>query len=157
MEHFGVPRPPQLDFNGVYRLAPDGKALTLLAADFAHPNGLCFALDEKILFVSDTDRQHIRAFDVAPDGALANSRVWAETRGEGPGAPDGMKLDSAGNLFCCGPGGIHVFAPDATSLGVVTVRCRKLPPTSVGATMISRACSSPLPPPFTACASIPPR
>ena len=121
MEHFGVPRPRQLDCNGVYRLAPDGNVLTLLAADFAQPNGLCFSLDEKIMFVNDTDRQHIRAFEVAPDGRLANSRVWAETRGEGPGAPDGMKLDSAGNLFCCGPGGIHVFAPDATSLGVIKV------------------------------------
>jgi len=69
----------------------------------------------------DADRQHIRAFDVAPDGGLANSRVWAETRGGGPGAPDGMTLDSAGNLFCCGPGGIHAFAPDATSLGVIKV------------------------------------
>jgi gluconolactonase len=45
--------------------------------------------------------------------------VWAETKGEGQGAPDGMKLDSAGNIYCCGPGGIHVFAPDAASLGVI--------------------------------------
>ena len=45
------------------------------------------------------------------DGTLANSRVWAETKGEGAGAPDGMKIDSAGNVYCCGPGGIHVFAP----------------------------------------------
>jgi gluconolactonase len=120
-EHFGVPRPQQLDFCGVWRLAPDGKSLSLLADDFAQPNGLCFSLDEKILFVNDTERQHIRAFDVQPDGTLANSRVWAETLGEGPGAPDGMKIDSAGNLYCCGPGGIHVFAPAATSLGVIKV------------------------------------
>jgi gluconolactonase len=120
-EHFGVPRPQQLDFCGVWRLASDGKSLSLLADDFAQPNGLCFSLDEKILFVNDTERQHIRAFDVEPGGALANSRVWTETVGEGPGAPDGMKIDSAGNLYCCGPGGIHVFAPDATCLGVIKV------------------------------------
>jgi gluconolactonase len=120
-EHFGVPRLPQLDFRGVYRLAPDGKVLTLLADDFGQPNGLCFSLDEKILFVNDTDNQHIRAFDVQPEGTLANSRIWARTVGQGAGAPDGMKLDEDGNLYCCGPGGIHVFAPDATALGVIEV------------------------------------
>ena len=117
--HFGLPREPELSFRGLYRLTPDGKTLTLLADDFGQPNGLCFSLDEKVLFVNDTDNQHIRAFDVKADGTLANSRVWAKTVGEGQGAPDGMKIDSKGNIYCCGPGGIHVVAPDATSLGVI--------------------------------------
>ena len=121
VEHYGVPRETQLAFRGVYRLAPDGKTLTLLADNFGQPNGLCFSLDEKVLFVNDTDRQHIRAFDVEADGTLANSRVWARTVGEGAGAPDGMKVDSAGNVYCCGPGGVHVFGPDAISLGVIKV------------------------------------
>ena len=69
--------------------------------------------------MNDTDRKHIRLFDVGHDGSLANGRVWAETKGEGAGAPDGMKIDSAGNVYCCGPGGIHVFAPDAVCLGVI--------------------------------------
>jgi gluconolactonase len=120
-EHFGVPREPELSFRGVHRIDPDGKSLALLADDFAQPNGLCFSLDEKILFVNDTDRQHIRAFDVKPDGTIHNSRVWARTTGEGAGAPDGMKVDSAGNVYSCGPGGIHVFAPDAVCLGVIRV------------------------------------
>jgi gluconolactonase len=58
-------------------------------------------------------------FDVADDVTFANGRVWAETTGLGSGAPDGMKIDSAGNIYCCGPGGIHVFAPDARCLGVI--------------------------------------
>ena len=120
-EHFGLPRDPELSFRGVYRLAPDGKTLTLLADDFGQPNGVCFALDEKTLFVNDTDKQHIRAFDVNADGTLTNNRVWANTVGEGAGAPDGMKIDSSGNVYSCGPGGIHVFAPDATCLGVIKV------------------------------------
>lgn len=120
-EHFGVLREPQLTFRGVYCVSPDTSSLTLLADDFGQPNGLCFSHDERTLFVNDTDRQHIRAFDVRRDGTIANSRVWAETVGEGPGAPDGMKIDSAHNLFCCGPGGIHVFAPDAKCLGVIRV------------------------------------
>jgi gluconolactonase len=121
MKHFGVPREPQLSFRGVYRVAPDGKSLTLLADDFGQPNGLCFSLDEKTLFVNDTEKKHIRSFDVRVDGAIAGSRVWAQTVGEGAGAPDGMKVDSAGNVYCCGPGGIHVFAPDGVCLGVIRV------------------------------------
>lgn len=118
-EYYGNPRPTQLDFRGVYRAESDGSRLTLLADDFAQPNGLCFSADEKRLFVNDTERQHIRVFDVKPDGTLANSRVWAQTTGQGPGAPDGMKMDSEGNIYCCGPGGIHVFDPQATCLGVI--------------------------------------
>ena len=119
--HFGVPRDPQLAFRGVYRVGPDAKSPTLLADDFGQPNGLCFSLDEKVLFVNDTDKQHIRAFDVKSDGTIANSRIWARTTGEGAGAPDGMKVDSTGNVYCAGPGGIHVFAPDAVCLGVIRV------------------------------------
>ena len=121
MEHYGEPREPELSFRGVYRLSPDGRTLTLLADDFGQPNGVCFSRDETTLFVSDTDRQHIRAFDVKPDGTVANSRVWARTIGDAPGAPDGLKIDSAGNVYSCGPGGIHVFAPDAACLGVINV------------------------------------
>ena len=71
------------------------------------------------LFVNDTERGHIRVFEVQADGRLGGSRVWAAPAGEGEGAPDGMKIDAAGNLFCTGPGGIHVFAPDAACLGVI--------------------------------------
>ena len=119
MPGFGVEREQQLDFQGIYRIDGGDLSLSLLAGDFAQPNGLCFSLDEARLFVNDTDRGHIRVFDHGPDGDLSNDRVWAETTGEGEGAPDGMKIDSAENLYCTGPGGIHVFAPDATCLGVI--------------------------------------
>ena len=121
MEYYGVPRPCQLGFQGVYRLDPERETLILLADDFSQPNGLCFSLDEKRLFINDTDRQHIRVFGVHADGTLDQGRVWAETTGSGQGAPDGMKIDSGGNLYCCGPGGIHVFDPNATCLGVIHV------------------------------------
>ena len=120
-EFYGVKREQELSFQGVFRVGPDPRRPTLLADDFDRPNGLCFSLDGRRLFVNDTARQHIRVFDVKSDGGLSGGRVWAETRGEGKGAPDGMKLDSAGNVYCCGPGGIHVFSPEAVSLGVVQV------------------------------------
>jgi gluconolactonase len=90
-----------------------------------HENGLCFSRDEGQLFVNDTERSHIRVFDVNTDDSLSNGRVWAETIGETDGIPDGMKIDQSGHLFCTGPGGIHVFDTRATCLGVIGV-----PPTA---------------------------
>lgn len=121
MAYYGIERTPELDFRGVYRVEEDGSGLTLLVDDFAQPNGLCFSRDEKRLFINDTERGHIRAFDVGIDGPLSNGAVWAEVKGTGNGAPDGMKIDRDGNLYCCGPGGLHVFSPDARSLGVIRV------------------------------------
>ena len=92
MPHYGVERAVQLDFRGVYRVEEDGSGLTLLAGDFGQPNGLCFSRDEKRLFVNDTERGHIRAFDVGADGLLAGGAVWAEVTGSGNGAPDGMAI-----------------------------------------------------------------
>lgn len=115
--YFGVERPQELAFQGVYRL--DTAGLTLLADDFAQPNGLCFSLDGSRLFVNDTERQHIRVFAVEANGDLSGGAIWAQTRGDEPGAPDGMKIDSCGNLYCCGPGGIHVFDPSGGILGVI--------------------------------------
>jgi gluconolactonase len=118
---YGVERPQELDFQGVYRVGPAPRSTELLVDDFERPNGLCFSLDERRLFINDTARKHIRVFDVTPKGTLTNGRVWAETKGDKPGAPDGMKLDAAGNVYCCGPGGIHVFNPDATLLEILEV------------------------------------
>lgn len=122
MEHYGVPRQPELDFRGVYRIeggSPD--SLKLLADDFGQPNGLCFSRDETKLYVNDTERGHIRVFEVRPDGSLADSQVLCEVTGAGEGAPDGMKIDSEENLFCTGPGGIHVLDTQGNSLGVIKV------------------------------------
>jgi len=117
-ERFGVPRMSELDFRGLYLIKPDGE-LRLLADDFGQPNGLCFSLDEKRLFVNDSPHRHIRVFEVDGD-ALSGGKLWAETGGgEGERTPDGMKIDSAGNLFCVGPGGIHVFDAEARRGGVV--------------------------------------
>lgn len=119
MEYYGVLREPDLPYRGVYRIDPGKVEPVLLASDFDQPNGLIFSLDEHRLFINDTTRGHIRVFDVAAGGALTRGAIWAETKGEGQGAPDGMKLDSAGNLYCCGPGGVHVFDPNGQSLGII--------------------------------------
>jgi gluconolactonase len=119
MAYYGVARDTELDIRGVYRLAPDSGALVLLIDDFDQPNGLCFSLDEKRFFCNDTMKNHIRVFDVNTDGTLSNGRVWAELTGDRDGVADGMKIDTQDNLYTTGPGGIQVFAPDATCLGVI--------------------------------------
>jgi gluconolactonase len=71
------------------------------------------------MFINDTDRQHIRMFEVMEGGMLCNGRIWADTGGEEPGVADGMKVDSAGNLYCCGSGGIHVFDPEGERTAII--------------------------------------
>ncbi|MHA6793008.1 SMP-30/gluconolactonase/LRE family protein [Pseudonocardia bannensis] len=115
---YGVPRERELPFCGVYRLG--GRGLELLTDDVEGPNGLCLSLDERYLFVADTERMHIRRFELTA-GGVTGGEVWARTTGAGPGEPDGLKIDSAGNLFGCGPGGIHVFDPAGQPLGVIGV------------------------------------
>ena len=119
MDGFGLLREQELDFQGVYRIDPESDDLTLLASDFGQPNGLTFSVDEQQLFVNDTDRGHVRVFDVGADGSISGGDVWATPEGPGDGGVDGMKIDSEGNLFVTGPGGIFVYSPDATCLGVI--------------------------------------
>lgn len=113
----GIPRECQLDFNGVYRLDPAKAALTLLTSALNRPNGLCFSQDESLLYINDSPEYEIHVFDVEADGGLVNQRLFARTQGDGPGVPDGMKIDSAGNLYCCAQGGLHVFRSDGSCLG----------------------------------------
>jgi gluconolactonase len=113
---YGVLGEQELDCQGVYRLSPDGQTLTLLVDDFDRPNGLCFSPDESLLYIDDTERMHVRVFDVKADGTVENGRVFAEESGEG-GVPDGMKVDSNGNVYLTGPGGIWIFDPAGTHLG----------------------------------------
>lgn len=115
---YGVERPQQLEFQGVFCLRENG-FLELLVDDYELPNGLCFSPNESLMYVNDTRRQHIRVYRVREDGRLEGGEVWAETSGSAPGVADGMKVDVDGNVYCCGSGGIHVFQPDGIRLGVI--------------------------------------
>lgn len=118
-EYFGIKRPQDLAFQGVYRISPQGE-LRLLIDDFAEPNGLCFSPDESLLYINDTERKHIRVFDVTDDGGIANGRVFFTESGTG-GVPDGMKVDERGTVYCTGPGGIWIISPAGEHLGVIEV------------------------------------
>ncbi len=116
------PSPAQqwdLTFSGVYRITPDLGTMTLLIDDFVLPNGLAFSPDEGVLYINDTRRGHIRAFDLLPSGTLAKQtdRVFADLRGSEPGVPDGMKVDVEGNVYCGGAGGLWIMDPRGKKLG----------------------------------------
>ena len=114
----GRPEWRELPFNGVYCRKPTGE-LILLVDDFVLPNGLAFAPDETILYINDTRQRHIRAFDVSPDGSISNGRVLIEMQAPEAGAPDGMKVDRLGNVYCTGPGGVWIIEPGGKCLGRV--------------------------------------
>lgn len=105
----------ELDFCGVFAVKP-GKAPKLLARDFERPNGLAFSPDEKTLYVADTAQGHLRAFDAAEDGALSNGRVFCELPG-----PDGIKVDTKGNLWATARDGVRVIDSNGELLQTVQV------------------------------------
>lgn len=111
-------------FPGVFRYTPSTKTLKLLVSDFQAPNGLALTADERTMFICDTARQHIRAFDVGADHSLSNSRIFCEAKhGAESGRPDGMKLDVRGNVYLAAnsPHGIWVFSPRGELLGFIGV------------------------------------
>lgn len=111
----------ELAFNGVYRLA-NGK-LQLLIKDLPRPNGIAFSPDYKTLYVANSDKKKVwMRYDVAADGSVSNGRVFADVDSEKEdGVPDGMKVDSLGNVYGTGPGGIWVFSPEGKHLGTIKV------------------------------------
>jgi gluconolactonase len=109
----------EVDHAGVYRIAPDGT--TTLVADCEYPNGLAFSPDERTLYVANTRwTQYIHAFELDAAGAVVRRRILADmSSDETDGVPDGMKVDVEGRIYCTGPGGTWVFAPDGGRLGII--------------------------------------
>ena len=115
----------ELDFCGVYRLSKDGK-LTLLTKEMTRPNGIAFSPDHKTLYVAQSDPEAAlwKSFPVKEDGTLGEGKLFydaTENFKKGlPGLPDGLKVDSHGNIWATGPGGVYVFAPGGTLLGRIS-------------------------------------
>ena len=128
MPVYGVERPRQLGWQGVFRIRPGARPgeepqLLVDRFTFSQPNGLCFSPDESLLYVNDTDQANIRVYEVAADGSLTERpdlRLRPARRLE-PGVPDGMKCDAEGNVWCTAPGGLWVYAPNGRLIGKVAV------------------------------------
>src|SRR5258708_3953699 len=114
-----APDQTDLSFNGVYRVTPDLGTISLLIDTLIIPNGIAFSPDESVLYINDSRRGEIRAYDLLPSGMLARQteRVFVDLRGAEPGGPDGVKVDTAGTVYCGGSGGIYIVDPNGKKLG----------------------------------------
>lgn len=129
MPVYGVERPRQLHWQGVFRVPPGGGGsggapqLVVGRDDFEMPNGLCFSPDEKHLYVNDTVRTCIRVYDVHPEGHLSNGRLFADgiVSGYEAGVPDGMKCDARGNVWVTAPAGLWIYNPRGELIGKLAV------------------------------------
>jgi gluconolactonase len=113
----------ELSFQGVYRIAPNGK-LTLLTKEMERPNGIALSPDEKILYVANShaERPVIMAYQLGKNGKLGRSRVFynaADLPKSREGACDGMTVDTDGNLWATIPGGVAIFTPEGKQLGLL--------------------------------------
>ena len=104
---------------GTYRVSADLGEMVLLTDTLFAPNGLAFSPDESVLYIDDSRRRHVRAFEMQANGTLAlqTDHVFVDLNGPEPGVPDGMKVDSAGNVYTGGPGGLHIMDPKGKKLG----------------------------------------
>jgi gluconolactonase len=98
----------------VYRVEPATGRVLVVADDFERPNGLAFSADERILYVADTRRRHIRRFTVGDDDRLTGGQVFATCDA---GSFDGLRLDAVGRVWAAAHDGLHCFSPDGELLG----------------------------------------
>jgi gluconolactonase len=116
----------ELDFNGVFCVpVKDGRlsAKDIILIDrMERPNGIAFSPDEKILYVNDTNKQHIVAYQMHEDNTASYIGVFAALdTSYGPGNADGMKVDTCGNVYLTGPGGIWVLDSSAVPIAILKV------------------------------------
>lgn len=111
--------PPEgVAHTGVYRIH-DGK-LELLDSTIEAPNGIAFSPDEKVLYVNDIRAKKVMRYDVKADGTVENRKVFIDMNSDmRPGLPDGMKVDTQGNVWDSGPGGIWIISPEGKHLGTI--------------------------------------
>jgi gluconolactonase len=111
----------RLDFSGVYRLSPDGN-LSLLTKRLARPNGIGLSPNDSTLYVSDSRDTRVWAYDVTASGDIEKRRPFATPRdANADGTTDGMAVDSEGNLYTTGPGGVWVYTPNGEQLARIAV------------------------------------
>ena len=110
----------ELDFNGVFRLTPDGK-VTVITRELHRPNGIALSPDEKTLYVAQSHKPvaTYTSYEVTDDPYVMGKIVYDASvlAAKDPGLPDGMAVDKNGNLWATGPGGVLVISPDGKLLG----------------------------------------
>ena len=110
----------ELPFSGVFRVR-DG-VVSLITAELAGPNGIALSPDERHLYVGnwDPDRKIVMRYTLDRAGSVTASEEFFDMTGaDGEDAIDGLKVDTAGHVYVCGPGGIWVLSPSGEHLGTL--------------------------------------
>jgi gluconolactonase len=118
---YSTPTPKELDFQGVYRIPASGGELQLITKSLSRPNGIALSPDNKILYVANAhpSKKLWMAINLSSNGTATSERLFYDVTKQEGHTPDGLKVDTAGNLYCTGPGGIWIFAPDGRYLGLI--------------------------------------
>jgi len=110
----------ELSFNGVYRYA-NGK-LSVVIKDMTMPNGIGFSTDGKTLYVSNSGPEmYVEKFTLDANGAVTGKSRLISYPGSAPDVPDGLKVDSKGNIWTSGPGGIRIITPAGKVIGQLKI------------------------------------
>jgi gluconolactonase len=97
----------------------DGK-VTMVISDIATPNGLAFSADEKYLYANTARSNTIRSYEVQSDDTVKNGKTLIDISADkAPGVTDGMRVDSKGNIYSSGPGGVWIISPQGKHLGTI--------------------------------------
>lgn len=112
----------EIHFQGVYK-ASQGK-VTLITDSITRPNGIAFLPGYKTLIVANSDQNKAiwYAYDILENDSVANARIFHDATAEAKkerGSPDGFKVDSQGNVFASGPGGLWIMDKDGKVLGKI--------------------------------------
>jgi|GEM_PF-1551878 len=112
-------RPRELTYNGIFRLPADGSAAVVewQGAPGTGPAGIEFSPDESTLYVTDRPGGLIRRFAVGLDGSLSQETLFSATYP----APDGIVVDTQGNVYVATEFGVQAFSPQAVEYGVLVL------------------------------------
>ncbi len=115
---YGIPKGQEKEQPGnyVYRLAPDGKTVTIISKEFNMPNGIVFSPDESRVYIADSGKPgRVGAFPVQADGTVSAALWWTE------GGADGIRVDALGNLYTASSDGVRIYHPDGKKLATISM------------------------------------
>lgn len=116
----------EISFQGVYKVSREGK-VTILVDSLTRPNGIALLPGEKSIIIANSDHDKPIWYQYDYDGnKFVNGKIFYSLQGYDreklPGLPDGLKIDSNGNVFATGPGGVYIFNKDGKKLGLISLQ-----------------------------------
>ena len=119
---YGLPenKTGEIGINGVFKVNSE-KEVSLLVDSLSMPNGIALSLDQKTLYINQSDSTNpvLYSYEIAGDGTLQNGKIlfdFTSLAKNNSGLPDGLKIHESGNIFTTGPGGVHVISPEGKHL-----------------------------------------